>query len=77
MGEVTQVPNRRFVVAAREQALPRFDGRLVKSLGDGMLLEFRTVPQAVGAALHLLIALWRRRGGSGSGPRAGSPLAAG
>ena len=31
----------------------------------------------LGAALHLLIALWRRRGGSGSGPRAGSPLAAG
>ncbi len=31
----------------------------------------------LGAGLHLLIALWRRRGGSGSGPRAGSPLAAG
>lgn len=31
----------------------------------------------LGAALHLLIALWRRRGGSGSGPRAGSSLAAG
>ena len=31
----------------------------------------------LGAGLHLLIALWRRRGGSGSGPRAGSSLAAG
>ena len=32
----------------------------------------------IGAGLHLLIALWRRRGGgSGSGPRAGSSLAAG
>ncbi len=30
----------------------------------------------LGAGLHLLIALWRRRGG-GSGPRAGSSLAAG
>ena len=31
----------------------------------------------LGAALHLLIALWRRRGGSGSGPRPGSSLATG
>ena len=30
----------------------------------------------LGAGLHLLIALWRRRGG-GSGPQAGSPLASG
>jgi hypothetical protein len=30
----------------------------------------------LGAGLHLLIALWRRRGG-GSGPRSGSSLAAG
>ena len=28
----------------------------------------------MGAGLHLLIALWRRRGGSGPGPRAGSAL---
>lgn len=26
----------------------------------------------LGAGLHLLISLWRRRGGSGSGPRAGT-----
>jgi hypothetical protein len=31
----------------------------------------------MGAGLHLLIALLRRRGGGGSGPRAGSALAAG
>ena len=31
----------------------------------------------LGAGLHLLIALWRRRGGSGSSPSAGSSLAAG
>ena len=31
----------------------------------------------MGAGLHLLIALLRRRGGGGSGPRAGSSLAAG
>ncbi len=31
----------------------------------------------LGAGLHLLIALWRRRGGSGAGPRTGSSLAAG
>lgn len=31
----------------------------------------------LGIGRHLFIALWRRRGGSGSGPRAGSSLAAG
>ena len=31
----------------------------------------------LGVGLHLLIALWRRRGGSGSGPRGGSSLAPG
>jgi hypothetical protein len=31
----------------------------------------------LGAGLHLLIALWRRRGDGGSGPHAGSSLAAG
>jgi hypothetical protein len=31
----------------------------------------------LGAGLHLLIALWRRRGGAVSSPRAGSSLAAG
>jgi len=31
----------------------------------------------LGAGLHLLIALWRRRGGGGAGPDAGPSLAAG
>ena len=31
----------------------------------------------LGAGLHLLIALWRRRGDGGSGPNAGPSLAAG
>jgi len=31
----------------------------------------------LGAGLHLVIALWRRRGVGGSGPQAGSSLAAG
>jgi hypothetical protein len=31
----------------------------------------------LGAGLHLLIALWHRRGSGGSGPNAGSSLAAG
>ncbi len=31
----------------------------------------------LGAGLHLLIALWRRRGGRGSGPNAGPSLAVG
>ena len=43
---------------------------LIWGIGSVLLL-------LLGAGLHLLIALWRRRGGSGSGPRAGSSLAAG
>ena len=35
------------------QILPSRNGRLVKSLGDGMLLEFATVREAVVAALDL------------------------
>ena len=31
----------------------------------------------LGAGLHLLVALWRRRGGGGSGPSTGPSLAAG
>mgnify|MGYP000146666367 CR=1 FL=1 len=43
---------------------------VVWGIGSALLL-------LLGAGLHLLIALWRRRGGSGSGPSAGSSLAAG
>ncbi|MBT9459325.1 MAG: hypothetical protein IV097_22100 [Burkholderiaceae bacterium] len=44
---------RRFVHEVRTQVLPAHQGRMVKSLGDGMLLEFENVITAVAAALDL------------------------
>ncbi|WP_165396816.1 adenylate/guanylate cyclase domain-containing protein [Sphaerotilus mobilis] len=44
---------RQFVQQVRSDVLPVRNGRMVKSLGDGMLLEFRSVPQAVDAAFEL------------------------
>lgn len=44
---------RRFVNEVRTEVLPAHGGRLVKSLGDGMLLEFASVPPAVAAALEI------------------------
>jgi adenylate cyclase len=44
---------RRFVHEVQTQVLPRFGGRLVKSLGDGLLMEFENVLPAVAAALDL------------------------
>jgi adenylate cyclase len=44
---------RRFVNEVRTQLLPKHGGRLVKSLGDGLLLEFETVPAATACALAL------------------------
>lgn len=44
---------RRFVNQVRTEVLPAHGGRMVKSLGDGMLLEFASVPQAVAAALTM------------------------
>lgn len=44
---------RRFVHVVRTEVLPAHGGRLVKSLGDGMLLEFARVPQAMAAALAM------------------------
>jgi adenylate cyclase len=41
---------RRFVHQVRHEVLPKHGGRMVKSLGDGMLLEFRRVPSAARAA---------------------------
>ena len=41
---------RRFVNLVRTQLLPSTAGRMVKSLGDGMLLEFERVPAAMNAA---------------------------
>lgn len=45
---------RRFVHIVRTDVLPAHGGRMVKSLGDGMLLEFRTVPRALAAASAVL-----------------------
>ena len=49
---------RRFVNEVRTQVLPLHGGRLVKSLGDGLLLEFESVPPAVtcARAMHGLMA---------------------
>lgn len=44
---------RRFVHEVRTEVLPKHGGRMVKSLGDGMLLEFVDTRQAVQAALLL------------------------
>jgi adenylate cyclase len=46
---------RRFVHAVRTDVLPQHGGRMVKSLGDGMLLEFGTVPSAAAAALRMQV----------------------
>jgi class 3 adenylate cyclase/tetratricopeptide (TPR) repeat protein len=43
---------RRFVAEVRTQVLPAHGGRLVKSLGDGMLLAFEQALPAVAAALQ-------------------------
>lgn len=44
---------RRFVNDVRSLLLPTQGGRLVKSLGDGLLLEFADVPCAIDAALQM------------------------
>ena len=44
---------RRFVAEVVAQVLPQLQGRLVKSLGDGMLLEFAQPQRAVQAAFEL------------------------
>ncbi len=45
---------RHLVSRTRTALLPRYQGRLVKSLGDGMLLEFWTVRAGLGFARALL-----------------------
>ena len=44
---------RRFVNEVRTQVLPKHGGRLVKSLGDGLLLEFENVTEAVACAFEI------------------------
>jgi adenylate cyclase len=38
---------RRFVHEVRDDLLPRFGGRMVKSLGDGLLIELASAPAAI------------------------------
>lgn len=44
---------RKFIALAEKEVLPANHGRLVKSLGDGLLVEFPVVPPAVKAAFAL------------------------
>jgi adenylate cyclase len=44
---------RRFVHTVRTEVLPAHGGRLVKSLGDGLLLEFENVQAAVASSFEL------------------------
>lgn len=44
---------RRFVAQTRDEVLPLYGGRLVKHLGDGMLLEFQEAAAALDVALDL------------------------
>lgn len=45
---------RRFVADVRDDLVPRCGGRLVKSLGDGLLLEFNDAAHALAAARALV-----------------------
>ena len=47
-----------FVNLTKNEILPRFDGEMVKSLGDGLMARFETVPDAVNAAseMHRILA---------------------
>lgn len=49
-----------FVDEVRDVLLPRHSGRLVKSLGDGLLLDFPNVRSAMQAAfaLHRIMSVW-------------------
>src|SRR5687767_10096744 len=44
---------RKFIHAIREQVLPRHEGHVHKSLGDGLMLEFGDAWQGVAAALQI------------------------
>ena len=58
---------RRFVSLVRTQLLPAHGGRMVKSLGDGLLLEFAAVPPAVQAAMDMQSAIDRQNQGRPEG----------
>lgn len=54
---------RSFVAQVRHELLPVHAGRLVKSLGDGLLLEFEQVSQALHATQEMLKSISRARAG--------------
>jgi len=54
---------RRFVHEVRSRILPAHSGRMVKSLGDGMLLEFDAVAAAVAAAMEIQAGITRYNAG--------------
>lgn len=66
---------RRFVAEARSTTLPRHAGRMVKHLGDGMLVEFEQAKGAVAAAFELRALI--RRLNDGAPPQARLALRAG
>lgn len=43
-----------FVREVRDQVMPAFAGRIHKSTGDGLMLEFASASDAIGAAFELL-----------------------
>lgn len=51
--ELGTVNRWRAVVAAVERLVPRHGGRMVKSLGDGLVLEFDAIPGAAACALGI------------------------
>lgn len=58
---------RAFVQDVRSRILPAHAGRLVKSLGDGLLLEFRHPHQAMPAVLEVREAMVRLNAGAAPG----------
>ena len=60
---------RGFIGAVRDELLVRHGGRLVKSLGDGLLLDFAEVPAALAAALELHLIVARMGGSHVAAPR--------
>lgn len=55
---------RRFAKEVKAELLPAFGGRLVKSLGDGLLLDFAHAHAALATALALREFVERHRGGA-------------
>ncbi len=52
-----------FIHTVTDELLPRYDGTMVKSLGDGLMARFEAVPDAVNAAAEMHRLLARRNVG--------------